>query len=136
METINVKIYWEDKNYCCGWSYSDFGAVLCTSSSLESLKEDFKTSLSEQIESMKADGEELPEWLANGDYNVEFSLEISAILRYAESFTTMAALSRVTGINQKQLNNYASSVRSPRPEQRTRILDGLRAISRQLLAVL
>lgn len=136
MQIIDVNIYWEEKNYCCGWSYPGFGAVLCTADSIESLKEDFKESLAEQIRSMVDDGEELPQWLADGDYTVEFTLAVSALLRYAERFTTMAALSRVTGINQKQLNNYASSVRIPRPEQRNRIIDGIRTISRQLLSVL
>lgn len=29
MEKITVEVYWEEKNYCCGWGYDGFGAIVC-----------------------------------------------------------------------------------------------------------
>lgn len=135
MEIIKVEIYWEDKNYCCGWSCTNFGAVLCTNKDIDSLKREFEFSFKNQVEDMLSDGEELPEWLATGNYVFEYVLSVSALLRQAENFTTMAVISRVTGINQKLLSNYASSVKKPREAQRERIINGLHAIGRQFLAV-
>lgn len=135
MKIIKVEIYWEDKNYCCGWSCADFGAVLCTNKDIDNLKREFEDSVKTQVEDMLADGEKLPEWLADGEYVFEYILSVSALLRQAEKYTTMAVISRVTGINQKLLSNYASSVKKPREIQRERIINGLHAIGRQFLAV-
>lgn len=135
MNTIKVEIYWEDKNYCCGWSLDGFGAILCTNKNLEELKSEFEESLKSQIKDMLTDGEAIPQWLADGDYEIEYNLSVSALLRQAEQYTTMAVISRVTGINQKLLSNYASSVKKPREAQRERIVNGLHAIGQQFLAV-
>jgi len=136
MENIKVEIYWTDKNYCCAWALEDFGAIICTSKTLDGLKADFCESLKTQIKEMVADGEYVPQWLVDGKYDIEFTLAVSALLRQAEQYTTMAAISRATGINQKLLSNYASSVKIPRATQRQRIVEGLHSIGRQFMAML
>lgn len=135
METIKVEIYWSEKNYCCGWGYEGIGAILCTNKSLDGLKEEFAETLRFHVDAMIEDGEQVPEWLAADDYVIDFTLAVSALLRQAERFTTMAAISRVTGINQKLLSNYASSIKVPRQAQRDRIVAGLHEIGQQFLAV-
>lgn len=133
--TINVEISWSEKNFCCGWGYEGVGAILCTNKTLSGIKQDFEESLRFHVESMVEDGDQVPEWLASGDYEIVYTLSASALLRNAESFTTMAAISRATGINQKLLSHYANALKIPRPAQRQRIVDGLHMIGRQFLAV-
>ncbi|MDE7438236.1 MAG: CopG family transcriptional regulator, partial [Muribaculaceae bacterium] len=111
------------------------GVVVVTAKTLTKLKEDFEESLRWHIEGCIADGDVLPDYLANGDYTIDYELDTAAMLREAEQFTTMAAISRVTGINQKLLSHYANMLKIPRPAQRQRIVDGLHAIGRQFLAV-
>lgn len=135
METIKVEISWEDKNYCCGWGCDGFGLVLCTNKNIDDLKVEFEDSIKSQVADMVADGEELPAWLVSGEYEIEYSLAVSALLRQAEQFTTMAVISRFTGINQKLLSHYANSLKIPREAQRERIVNGLHAIGQQFLAV-
>lgn len=132
---IKVEVNWSEKNFCGGWGFEGVGAIMCTNKTLEGLKKDFEETLSFHIEAMKEDGEALPEWLVNGDYRIEYSLSTSALLREAETYTTMAAISRVTGINQKLLSHYANAIKTPRAAQRQRIVDGLHTIGRQFLSV-
>lgn len=132
---IDVKIEWSKKNYCCGWGYEGVGAILCTNKSIQGIKKDFEESLRFHVESMVEDGDEVPEWLVSGDYTIVYTLSAAALLRDAESFTTMAAISRATGINQKLLSHYANALKIPRPAQRQRIVDGLHSIGRQFLAI-
>lgn len=132
---LKIEISWSEKNYCCGWGFEGIGAVFCTNKTIEGLKKDFKDSLRFHIEAMVEDGETVPEWLASGDYEIEYSLSSAALLREAEQFTTMAAISKITGINQKLLSHYANAIKIPRPAQRQRIVDGLHQIGRQILAV-
>ncbi len=135
MEKITVEVYWEEKNYCCGWGYEGFGAIVCTNKNLEDLKKEFEQSLSEQAAEMAADDEPIPQWLATGDYEINYELAVSALLRHAEKFTTMAIISRFTGINQKLLSHYANSLKKPREAQRQRIVRGLHEIGKEFLAV-
>jgi predicted RNase H-like HicB family nuclease len=135
METIKVEIYWEDKNYSCGWATPDFGCILSTGKTIDELKEDFESALKWHIESMREDDEEIPQWAITGEYTIEYSLAVSALLREAEQYTTMAAISRATGISQKLLSQYANSVKKPRPAQRLRILNGLRDMARRFVAL-
>lgn len=135
MKQIKVEISWEDKNYCCGWGYPGFGAVLATSKRIENLKMEFEEAVRSQVSEMVAVGEQVDKWLENGEYEFSYSLAVSALLRQAEQFTTMAVISRMTGINQKLLSHYASSVKIPRRAQRDRIVAGLHDIGRHFMSV-
>lgn len=135
MEKIKVEVNWCEKNFACVWGCPDFGSIIVTNKTLEGLKKEFQKSLQWQIEDMLADGDDVPQWLASGDFEIEYDLHISAILRNAEQFTTMAAISRASGINQRQLTHYASSLKEPRPAQRERIISGLHRIGEAFLSI-
>ncbi len=134
-QNINVEITWSEKNYCCGWGMEGVGAILCTNKTLEGVKQDFEESLRFHVDAMAEDGEQVPQWLVNGDYTIEYTLSASALLRQAERYTTLAVISRITGINQKLLSHYANALKIPRQAQRQRIVDGLHRIGQQFLAV-
>lgn len=133
METIKVEVSWSGKNYGGGWGHPGVGAIICTGKTLDEFKAEFLSALEFHVEGMLADGDTVPKWLADKDYQIEYDLKASALLRQAERFTTMAALSRVTGINQRLLSNYASEVKRPRPAQLKRIVEGIRQIGQSCL---
>lgn len=132
---MSVDVTWTDDNFGCAWSDDVAGTVVVTAKTLDKLKADFEESLRLHIEGCLEDGDELPEYLVNGDYEIEYVLNTAALLRDAEEYTTMAALSRASGINQKQLSHYASGIKNPRPVQVERIKAGLKRIGTQLLAL-
>ncbi|MDE5750145.1 MAG: CopG family transcriptional regulator [Duncaniella sp.] len=132
---LKVHVGWSGRNFTCGVSEDIGGVVAVTAKTLPKAKEDFEESLRWHIEGCLADGDPLPDYIAAGNYELEYELDTAAMLREAEQFTTMAAISRATGINQKLLGHYANMVKTPRPAQRQRIVDGLHAIGRQFLAV-
>lgn len=135
MQTIKVEVAWSDKNYCGGWGSPEVGAVMASAKTLDKFKAEFQSALEFHIEGMLADDEPVPQWLIDKDYTIDFDLQISAILRESEKYTTMAAISRVTGINHKLLSHYANSLKIPRESQRNRIIDGIHALGQQLIAV-
>lgn len=132
---LKVHVGWTGNNFCCGLSEDIGGVVVVTAKTLAKVKEDFEESLRWHIEGCIADGDELPDYIVAGEYELEYELDTAAMLRDAELFTTMAAISRVTGINQKLLSHYASALKKPRPAQRKRIVDGLHAIGQRFLAI-
>ena len=105
---LKIDVSWSGKNFCCAWSDEKAGSVVATAKTLDELKEGFAESLKLHIDGCVADGDVLPQYLIDGDYELEYVLNTAALLRDAESYTTMAALSRACGINQKQLSHYAN----------------------------
>lgn len=113
----------------------ELGAIYVAAATLDDFKKEFEEALEFHIEGIKESGEEVPEYIANGQYSIVYDLEATALLKEAEKFTTLAAISRATGINQKQLSHYATGVKQPRPSSRERIIQGIHAIGRMTLAL-
>lgn len=132
---LKVDVSWTGKNFCCSWSDEVAGTVVVTAKTLEKLKENFAESFKWHIEGCVEDGDELPQYLVDGDYELDYNLDTAALLRDAETYTTMAAISRASGINQKQLSHYANGVKQPRPMQRARIIAGLHVIGSRIMAL-
>ena len=136
MEKINVKIGWSGNNFSCVAENEALnGIVIVTNKTIEGLKKELHDSLQFHIESGIEDGDNLPEWLKNGEYQLDYYLETSALLHSLDKIISHKAISRVTGINQRQIGHYASGHRTPRPKQRERIINGIHAISRELASV-
>lgn len=132
---LKVHVSWTGNNFCCGWDGDEYGVVVVTDKSLDKLKQEFEQSLKWHIEGCVEDGDTLPEYLVKGEYVIEYELDAAALLRYAEAYTTLAAISRASGINNKQLSHYANGLQEPRPQQRQRILNGLKIIGERISAM-
>ena len=136
MEKIRVDVQWCDKNFGASLGENVPGAVVVTAKTYEQLLNDVPESLRFHVEGMLADGDDVPQWLRNGDYELEYNLVDTATMLHAfEPLLSLAAISRVTGINQHQLSHNANGLKQPSPRQRQRILDGIHKNGRELLAV-
>jgi len=136
MEKIQVKIGWSGKNYSCVADDAALnGIIIVTNKTLEGLKNDFQESLHFHIDGCVKDGDQLPEWLINGQYELDYRLELSALIHSLDGILTRSAIARSTGMNERQIGHYASGHRTPRPQQREKIVNGIHAISRELAAV-
>lgn len=132
MEKVLVDIYFTGNNFCAHAPVL-LGCV-STGATLSEIKKNIKEALEFHIESSLKDGEPIPE-VFRGEYELEYKLSIEALLNAYSDVFTKAALSRITGINQRQLWHYASGLRKPRPAQRRRIEDGLHRLGKELLNI-
>ena len=136
MEKIKVDVAWCDKNFGASLGDNVPGAVVLTAKTYEELLREVPETLRFHVEGMLADGDDVPQWLIDGDYEFEYNLiDVATVLRAYEPFVSLAAISRASGINQHQLSHYANGLKQPRPQQRQRIVDGIHKIGRELLAV-
>jgi len=131
MEKIKVQISWLDNYGAC--SEEVLGCV-ATHKTLEGVKKAYTESLGWHLEAMLADGDEIPEAL-QGEYELEFELNIQSLLHYFEGILTRSALARVTGINERQLGHYATGHRNPRLSQRNKIIEGIHRIGAEFNSV-
>jgi len=77
----------------------------------------------------------VPDWLINGEYEIEYRYDVQSILNYYANVFTKPALERLTGINQKQLHHYATGLKKPREPQRKKIELALHRLGSELLSV-
>lgn len=136
MEKVKVKIDWSDHNFGAVTECEVLGGVvIVTAKTYDALMEELPKAIQDHIMGMEQDGEIIPEWLRQGQYEYDIELGTAALLRKCERFTSLAAIARVSGINQQQLSHYASGIRTPRKEQRKRIIDGIHRIGQEFLSV-
>ena len=136
MEKIKVNVQWCDKNFGASLGDNVPGAVVLTAKTYQELLREVPDALRFHVEGMIEDGDDVPQWLRDGDYEFEYHLvDVATMLRAYEPFVTLAALSHATGINQHLLSHYANGLKRPRPKQRQRIIEGMHKIGRELLAV-
>ncbi|MDO4171993.1 MAG: CopG family transcriptional regulator, partial [Prevotellaceae bacterium] len=73
MEIIKVNVQWCDNNFGASLSDNVPGSVVFTADTFEKLQKEAEETLRFHIEGMVADGENVPQWLMDGDYKFEFS---------------------------------------------------------------
>lgn len=87
------------------------------------------------IETMKEfDAANRPKFL-NDPYNLLYRFDVESLFAYYKGIFTNSALERLTGINQKQLQHYASGHRKPRLQQIKKIQSALHQLGNELLAI-
>ena len=100
----------------------------------------------ETMEACKADVEEsirlikknLPEerWpeQIKKEYELEYHFDAQSFLDYYSDYLSLAGISRLTGVNQKQLSNYIHHRAKPRRKQLDRISAGIHRFANELLS--
>ena len=106
--------------------------VIATGKTLDDIKENMYEALRLHLEGMKEDGELIPVEF-QGEYEVLFKMDVESLLDYYQGIIPQSAIARLTGINVKQLNHYATGKSKPRAEQIRKIEKGLHDLGSELL---
>ena len=91
-----------------------------------------KEAIAFHIEGSLADNDPLDD-LFRGPFELVYEFQVIGLLNYFKGIFTNAALEKMTGINQKQLQHYASGLKKPRPEQALKIERALHNLGNHLL---
>lgn len=129
MQKIKVFIDWAE----------NFGAVseviagcVATGKTFDQVKENYASALEFHLEGLEK--AEIPKELS-GKFELEFELTAQALLHRFDKVLTRATLSRITGINERQLGHYVSGYRNPKDEQRKKIVEAFHQLGKELLSV-
>ncbi|WP_031527082.1 hypothetical protein [Dyadobacter crusticola] len=97
--------------------------------------EEVKKSVYECIDIIKSfDDKNIPAAL-KGEYEIEWKLDVGSFLKYYKGIFSQTGIAKITGINEKLLNHYASGLKKPRPAQAKKIEAALHKLGSELLAV-
>ena len=132
MEKVIVEVSYTGNNYSA--HIPILPGCITTGNSLVEIRKYIEEIVPFHIEGLQEDNDEYPS-VFNGEYEFVYKLSAEALINEFSGIFTKAALSRVTGINERQLWHYAAGVRQPRQMQRRRIVDGLHKLGKELLSV-
>lgn len=131
MENIKVMIEWADDNFSAGTGKIN-GVVMATGKTLEQVKKNFRDAFDFHVKGSLQDGDKLPAYIAKKQYKFNFRLGASAMLHLTDGLISRSAISKATGINEKQLSHYLTGHRIARELQNKKIAAGINSISRQI----
>ncbi len=97
--------------------------------------EEAKHSILEAIQIIKGFTPENIPAVLKGEYKVVYRFDIESFLNYYKGIFSNAALERITGINQRQLQHYSSGLKKPRQPQLKKIEGGLHKLAAELQSV-
>ncbi len=129
MKTIKIIIERSEDHYAAYapdvWGVSGVGST----------PNEAKESVLESIETVKENDPESIPGVLKGEYKLVYQYDVQSLLNYFKGIFTNSAIEKVTGINQKQIQHYASGLKKPRPAAKTKIEKGLRRLGQELMEV-
>lgn len=133
MEKLIARIGYTEHNYSALVELPN-EVIVVTHKTFNGIKKAIAESLEFSKEGYLESNAPTPNWVKNG-YEIEYKMEISALLQYFDGVLTRSALSRITGINERQLGHYATGYRKPREKQREKIIEGFHKLGKEFSSV-
>jgi predicted RNase H-like HicB family nuclease len=135
VEKLIIRVEWCGKNYAGLYADDKLGIVISTGRTLDKFKTEFAEAMDFHIDGMIEDGDDIPQWAATKQYEIEYDLHFCAMLHHISQYVSLAAISRVSGISKKQLEDYAAARKSPRLPQQEKIKKALRTLGEEILSI-
>lgn len=132
MKTLKAVIETLESNYSAYIAGLD--GIVATGSTIDEIQRHLIEALNDYVETCRQLECPIPEQL-EGDYTIEFSMDVKSLLTIYSGIFTKSGLERLTGINQKQLWHYANGISRPRRAQAARIESALHRLGSELLSV-
>lgn len=133
MEKVVMNTARTEKGYSCSCDLLP-GWVVAYGDDFEGFRKYVQESIDFYIDCARQDHESYPP-VFDGEYEVVYKFDIVSLLAYYKGILSFSALQKLTGINQKQLNHYATGISKPRPQQEEKIRNGLHNLAMTLLTV-
>lgn len=128
MEKVVVTVGMTENNYSAHLNIGD-GIAVATGKTFEELKQQMSEAVDFHLDGMREDGDEIPEAF-HSEYELIYHFDPESLLRHYSGIFTNAALERLTGINQRQIQRYASGISKPRESQAKKIEAALHSLGR------
>jgi predicted RNase H-like HicB family nuclease len=132
MQKINVIIEKSGTGYAA--YIPSLPGCISTGSALDEIRGNMAEAIAFHLEGMKKDHLDIfPQF--SDDFILQFSFDIETFLSHYKRIFTRRALSRITGINESLLSQYATGLKHPRKAQSKRIEAGLHRLANELLQI-
>lgn len=131
MKTVEVIVEHSNKNLS---AYIEGAPVITVGNDIREIETNMMEALDLYLESCK-DMNIAPVEILSGEFELKFKIDAATFINYYSNIFTKAALSRITGINERQLWHYAAGVHKPRKQQLDKIQKGIQALTKELSSI-
>ncbi|MDO3390629.1 antitoxin HicB [Bacteroides sp. ET489] len=131
MKTVEVIVEHAGNNLS---AYIEGAPVITVGNDVKEIEKNMKEAVDLYLESCK-EMNIAPVEVLQGEFTLKFKIDAATFINYYSSIFTKAALSRITGINERQLWHYAAGVHKPRKQQLEKIQKGINALTEELAAI-
>ena len=131
MKTVEVIVEHAGNNLS---AYIEGAPVITVGNDVKEIEKNMKEAVELYLESCK-EMNIVPVEILQGEFTLKFKIDAATFINYYSSIFTKAALSRITGINERQLWHYAAGVHKPRKQQLEKIQKGINALTEELAAI-
>lgn len=131
MKTVEVIVEHAGNNLS---AYIEGAPVITVGNDVKEIEKNMKEAVELYLESCK-EMNIAPVEVLQGEFTLKFKIDTATFINYYSSIFTKAALSRITGINERQLWHYAAGVHKPRKQQLEKIQKGINALTEELAAI-
>jgi predicted RNase H-like HicB family nuclease len=131
MKTVEVIVEHAGNNLS---AYIEGAPVITVGNDVKEIEKNMKEAVELYLKSCK-EMNIAPVEVLQGEFTLKFKIDAATFINYYSSIFTKAALSRITGINERQLWHYAAGVHKPRKQQLEKIQKGINALTEELAAI-
>jgi len=132
MNKVLVTVELSENNYS---AYIEMlPGCVSTGKTFEELKNKMQEAVEFHLETSSEFNDEISA-IFDADFELIYKFDPTSLLQHYRGIFTNSALERLTGINQRQLQRYASGESKPRAAQIAKISNALHSIGRELLVV-
>ena len=132
MNNVIVTVEKTENNYS---AYMEaLPGCVTTGKTMDELKVNMQEAIEGHIDVSREFGDKIPE-VFDGEYRLVFRFDTECLLTHYKGIITNSALERLTGINQRQLQRYASGKTRPMRLQQMKIQKALHRLGEELLEV-
>ena len=132
MKSIIVTVEISENNYSA--YLESLPGCVTTGKSMDELKANMQEAIEGHIEISRKHGDKIPAEF-EGEYRLSFRFDAECLLTHYKGIFTNSALERLTGINQRQLQRYASGKTRPMRPQSIKIQKALHRLGEELLDI-
>jgi len=132
MNIINVIIEKSENGYAAFIPIIE--GCVATGKSLDETRSNLQNAISFHLEGMREDGIEIPDEFL-GSFTLQFSFDLETFLNHYGRIFSKRSLSKITGVNESLLSQYAAGLKHPRPKQSKKIEQGLHKLANELLQI-
>ncbi len=131
MKTVEVIVEHAGNNLS---AYIEGAPVMTVGNDVKEIEKNMKEAVELYLDSCR-EMNIAPVEILQGEFTLRFKIDAATFINYYSSIFTKAALSRITGINERQLWHYAAGVHKPRKQQLEKIQKGINALTEELAAI-
>ena len=112
----------------------DLNGCIATGTTIQETKDAIKTTLEYHLEGMKEEGLKIPK-VFQGNYELIYKTDVESFFEWFTGVLTKSGISKLTGMNQSLISQYANGIKTPSEKQTKKIQEAIHEFGEQLLAI-